>query len=203
MTAILALPEISMPISIETGEDWLDAIAFYDASGLPLALDGILFHLQVRVAASDNEIFFEATTADGSLQILASSALISVASSGVGYVVGDLIHAATSDAIVPMTIKVTAVGGSGAVTAASIADPGIYTILPGNPATQGSTSGSGSGATFNLTWINNALVIAVASATLPAKFVAGQYVYGIQVTAEGYTMTLASGDLTLTDGVVR
>lgn len=62
----------------------------------------------------------------------------------------------------PAILQVTSIGGGGAVTGVQLVDPrngeatpqsGAY-FYPNatNPATQGSTTGGGSGATFNLTW---------------------------------------------------
>lgn len=70
---------------------------------------------------------------------------------GTGYVTGDTIPVAGGTCSIQPVLTVTA--PSGAVTALSVATPGSCTVLPpNNPATQASTSGAGTGATFVLTW---------------------------------------------------
>lgn len=89
----------------------------------------------------------------------------SVVAGGVGYAVGDTIVLAlgpvTSAPIgAPAQLQVTSVSG-GAITGVSIintflnANPdvsGAYFTVQPNPQAQGTTSGSGTGATFDLTW---------------------------------------------------
>ena len=73
-----------------------------------------------------------------------------VASGGSGYIVGELITLTGGTEVVPAIVRVTTVSG-GAVTAASVSRTGVYTTAPTNPASQASSTGSGTGATFNLT----------------------------------------------------
>jgi len=89
-----------------------------------------------------------------------------VAAGGSGYAVGDVITLAsgvnTSAPIgAPAQLLVTGVGGSGAVTSVSVvnviagASPavgGSYFAAQTNPVAQGSSTGAGTGATFNLTF---------------------------------------------------
>ena len=79
----------------------------------------------------------------------------SIAASGAGYVVGDVIPVAggtVGERLTPASIEVTAINGSGGVTGARLFEPRSYIVAPSNPvATSG---GTGSGATFNLTWSN-------------------------------------------------
>ena len=91
---------------------------------------------------------------------------VAVASGGLGYAVGDVItlaQAAQGSAPVgaPAQVQVTATGGGGAITSAvPIQDminsttmiAGSYFAIQPNPIAQGSTSGTGTGATFNATW---------------------------------------------------
>lgn len=70
-----------------------------------------------------------------------------VAAGGAGYAVGDTITVATNTVLL--------VGGvaAGAITSIAVQAGGLDTgTLPSNPVPQVSTSGSGTGATFNLTW---------------------------------------------------
>lgn len=89
-----------------------------------------------------------------------------VAAGGTGYAVGDVITlasgVATSPPIgAPAQLVVSTIGGGGAVTAVAVvnqvagaASPqgGSYFAKQTNPVAQGSTSGAGTGATFNLTF---------------------------------------------------
>lgn len=89
-----------------------------------------------------------------------------VAAGGSGYAVGDFITLVsgptTSPPIgAPVVLQVATIGGGGSVATASVvnqiageASPqgGSYFASQANPIAQGSTTGSGSGATFNLTF---------------------------------------------------
>lgn len=70
---------------------------------------------------------------------------------GSGYAVNDTITIAGGTSSVAVVLTVTAVT-AGLVTAASIKTAGTYTALPPSVATQASTSGSGTGATFAIKW---------------------------------------------------
>ncbi|MBC7983076.1 MAG: cellulase family glycosylhydrolase [Candidatus Obscuribacterales bacterium] len=76
-----------------------------------------------------------------------------IAAGGSGYVVGDTITLAKPNTVyTPAVLRVTAVGASGAVSAVSITNSGVYlqTALPTTAVAQASTSGTGAGATFTL-----------------------------------------------------
>jgi hypothetical protein len=89
-----------------------------------------------------------------------------VAAGGTGYVLGDLIFLAqapqgSAPIGAPATLQVTGVGGGGSVTSAAIVPiitseaipfTGSYFAPQPNPSAQGTTSGLGTGATFNLTF---------------------------------------------------
>lgn len=89
-----------------------------------------------------------------------------VASGGIGYAIGDIITLFTppnTDPPIgaPAQLLVTSIGGAGAVTGVSIVNVvlgasspvgGSYFAAQSNPVAQGSTSGVGTGATFNLTF---------------------------------------------------
>ena len=77
----------------------------------------------------------------------------SVATGGTGYAVGDSVTLAKPNTVyAPAVLRVSAVGAGGAVTGVSVSIEGKYlqTALPAAPVSQGSTSGSGSGASFGL-----------------------------------------------------
>jgi phage tail sheath gpL-like len=75
-----------------------------------------------------------------------------VASGGTGYTVGDTIQVGNDVVLTVDTVT------TGAITAASVTDAGsLATAPPDNPVSQVSTSGTGTGATFNLTWTDEVL----------------------------------------------
>lgn len=77
----------------------------------------------------------------------------SIATGGTGYAVGNNIVLAGGTGTAAIQITVTSIGAAGVITGYSISNTGLYTVLPTTPATQASTTGSGTGATFNLlTW---------------------------------------------------
>lgn len=71
-----------------------------------------------------------------------------IVGAGAGYRVGDLLSV-TGTAQRAARLYVSAVSGSGAVTAVAVDDAGVYATLPANPVVV--TGGAGAGATFNLT----------------------------------------------------
>ena len=82
---------------------------------------------------------------------------VTVAAGGSGYAVNDTITLPQPNTVYsPAQFTVTGVDASGAVTAVNITQSGSYlqTSLPANPVAQASTSGKGSGASFNLTFYN-------------------------------------------------
>ena len=82
---------------------------------------------------------------------------------GSGYVAGEVVTIAGGTCSVAPTVYVRAVS-AGAITSASVQTVGNCTVLPSNPVNQASTSGSGTGGRFNLTW--GPLSPAVVPATL-------------------------------------
>lgn len=74
-------------------------------------------------------------------------------SGGSGYVVGNLITLAGGTRSTPVVITVDSVDGGGAILTSHMSTAGNYTALPTNPVAQATTSGIGTGATFNMNWI--------------------------------------------------
>ncbi|MBL5914653.1 SGNH/GDSL hydrolase family protein [Enterobacter asburiae] len=74
----------------------------------------------------------------------------SVTAGGSGYTSGDTLTLSGGVFSAPTKLKITAVDASGAVTAAAVAQPGVYTTTPVNPAAV--SGGTGSGASFTMTW---------------------------------------------------
>ena len=74
----------------------------------------------------------------------------SIAAAGTGYAVDDIVTISGGTFTTALQLKVTSVGGGGEITGASTDTKGVYTVAPGSPAST-TTSGSGVGATVNLT----------------------------------------------------
>src|SRR6266403_2112645 len=86
-------------------------------------------------------------TATGTAVLHCNTAAIAAA--GINYVVGDTIVLASG-----VVLQVSTVGGGGTITGISIINQGSVLAgpVPANPVAQTSTSGIGTGGTFNLTW---------------------------------------------------
>jgi hypothetical protein len=124
-----------------------------------------------------------------------ASAAINAA--GTGYLPNDTITLAGGTETVAAVVKVLTVGGSGAVSTFSVVSSGSYTVAPVS-FTQGSTSGSGSGATFNTLefGVNTVTVSTAGSYTvLPANPVAQGTTSGSGV---GATFNVSWGLLSVT-----
>ncbi|EDU4962240.1 SGNH/GDSL hydrolase family protein [Salmonella enterica subsp. enterica serovar Saintpaul] len=77
-------------------------------------------------------------------------ATATITGAGTGYAVGDNLTPAGGNFAVPGRIRVTGVDGAGAITGAAVQQPGVYTDKPTNPVA--TTGGSGSGASFTVSW---------------------------------------------------
>lgn len=84
------------------------------------------------------------------LAALQATVVVGIAAGGTGYVTGDTVTLTGGTFTTATVLTITAVAG--AVTAAVITTPGRYTVAPGSPVAQGSTSGVGTGATFTMTY---------------------------------------------------
>ena len=73
----------------------------------------------------------------------------SIASGGSGYVVGEIITLAGGVFTTPAQVSVTSVSG-GVITAVQVRKNGVYQTNPTSPASQATTSGSGTGATITI-----------------------------------------------------
>lgn len=89
--------------------------------------------------------------------------IATIVSGGTGYVVGEVITLAGGTAVIPAKVKVASVSG-GVITSVTTDTPGLYTVNPTSPTGQASSTGAGTGATFNGTWSGN-----------PTKFSSGTY----------------------------
>lgn len=81
----------------------------------------------------------------------AISATVDASNLGTGYAIGDTITLTGGTGTEPI-LTVLSIGGGGAVGLVAVTTPGNLTVLAANPVSQGSTSGSGSGAKFNLAY---------------------------------------------------
>lgn len=75
---------------------------------------------------------------------------VSISSGGTGYTAGNVLTVVGGTSASAASITVVSVSAEGAITSAAVGRPGVYTDTPANPASV--TGGSGTGATFNLTW---------------------------------------------------
>ena len=75
----------------------------------------------------------------------------SITAAGTGYAVGDTITVTGGIYSQQATYTVLTIGGSGAVTGLTTISNGVYTVVPGTPATT-TTSGNGTGLTLTLTF---------------------------------------------------
>ncbi len=104
---------------------------------------------------------------------------ISIDVAGTGYVVGDAISGDSGD----FAGEVSAVGGSGEITAVTISDPGIYASVP----TLSVTSSGGSGATLTATVADLANVVCAALPAVCSALLAHAVVTGPHTTLQDFT----------------
>lgn len=105
-------------------------------------------------------IIKRSTTSGGTTTIGRACAGVTIASGGSGYAVGDTIQCNLGGATgTAPTVTVTAVS-AGVITDVDLTDPACITTStdPTNPVSQASTSGSGTGATFNLSYSSAAIL---------------------------------------------
>lgn len=131
-----------------------------------------------------------------SLGILVNSSIYqvsaaSVQSGGSGYAVGDTITLTGGTAINQAVLTVATLSGS-AVATATVTYPGNYTVKPSDPVSQGSTSGSGSSATFNLTWTSQyarSVVTDESGAAVWARLGSSSFISGLMAKANAYDLS--------------
>lgn len=81
-----------------------------------------------------------------------SAAAATIQSAGTGYVIGEMITLTGGTSTSQTVITVLSIGGGGAIATIQVSTPGQYQAEPSNPVAQGSTTGVGIGATFNVTF---------------------------------------------------
>jgi len=82
----------------------------------------------------------------------AEAVSVAINAAGTGYVVGNTLDVVGGLGQIDAELTVTTVNGSGGITGVTISNAGQYTEIPTNPVSV--TGGSGSAATFNLTFDN-------------------------------------------------
>jgi hypothetical protein len=124
----------------------------------------------------------------------------SVQAGGSGYAVGDTITLTGGTAITQAVLTVATLSGS-AVATVTVTYPGNYTTKPSDPVSQGSTSGIGSGATFNLTWttqFTRSVVTDESSAVPWQRLGSSSFVSGLMAKANGLDFATGIGSSALT-----
>jgi hypothetical protein len=135
-----------------------------------------------------------------SLGLLVNSSVYTVTAAAVqaggsGYAVGDTITLTGGTAITQAVLTVATLSGS-AVATATVTYTGFYTVKPTDPVSQGSTSGAGTGATFNLTWAAQfaSSVVTNESGALPwTRLGSSSFVSGLMAKANGFDFATAIG----------
>ncbi len=135
-----------------------------------------------------------------SLGLLVNSAIYQVSSAAVqaggsGYAVGDTITTTGGTAINQAVLTVATLSGS-AVATVTTTYGGTYTVTPSNPVSQGSTSGAGTGATFNLTFATQFTrsIVTDESGLVPwARLGSSSFVSGLMAKANGLDFATAIG----------
>jgi hypothetical protein len=88
-----------------------------------------------------------------------------VSAGGTGYVVGDQITLAGGTFSVAAILQVATLSGS-AVATVTVVRNGMYSAVPSNAVAQASTTGSGTGATFTVSWSANGQSISLTRQTI-------------------------------------
>lgn len=91
-----------------------------------------------------------------------------IAAAGTGYAANDQITLTGGTFTQAAVIKVLTVSG-GIPQTIQVLTPGTYTVFPTNPVAQGTTTGSGTGATFNLTFAADITFTAIYTGSLGNK----------------------------------
>jgi hypothetical protein len=104
---------------------------------------------------------------------------------GSAYIVGDQITIGGGTYSSPAVLSVASV--LAAITNVGVQTPGVYTVLPTNPVSQASTSGSGSGALFEMTWTSAS---PYSAATVALAFGGTDYQIGDTIAIAGGTFSV-------------
>jgi len=137
-------------------------------------------------------------TVNAASQVHYDATAIVIVDAGSGYVATDTITLTGGTAGTDAIVTVDTVDGGGAILTAHVSTAGDYTVRPSNPVAQGSTSGVGVGATFDVTFgvLSGGVISAVTITTvgsytaLPSNPVAQTSSSGM---GTGATFTMAWG----------
>ncbi len=133
-----------MPISGFTPQKGVGLPVSTISNGVSIPLDGTPTLVFVTNLGSNTAFI---NLGDNTQQAITAN----VVNDGAGYVVNEEITLAGGTFTTAAVIKVLTVN-AGNILTYKIKTAGVYTVLPANPVAQGSTTGIGSGATFNMTW---------------------------------------------------
>lgn len=159
------LPEVFDNIAGSGATLWSNMV-----NAVNLGQSGIRGPSQLCIASLGNGVGSGTVTAAGSYTILPTVSIsagggsgatatlrmkgltpTAIAAAGSGYNMGDTITLAGGTNTSPTILTVATVSGSGVATV-TVTQAGSYSVLPSNPVSQASTSGSGTGATFTMAW---------------------------------------------------
>lgn len=140
--------------SFINGGPWLDlATILFNPTPNANGVSKLLFvAAKTTTKATIGYTFNQSSTGAGAVLAPKMKAVsIAITAGGTGYAVNDTITLTGGTFTQAIQVRVTTVS-SGVVTGVSFVQNGSYSALPTNPVAQGSTSGSGTGATFTPTW---------------------------------------------------
>lgn len=145
-------------------------------AGLYLARTGVMGLVAKSLGIQVNSAVFQLSSA-------------AVSAGGSGYVVGDTItFPVPAGVITPAVVTVATLSGS-AVATVTVTYPGNYDSAPSNPVSQSSTSGVGTGATFNFTMttqFTRSAVVAESGVAPWVRFGSSSFVAGLMSKANAY-----------------
>ncbi len=173
--------------------------AAFKAIGGALGSPGISFSADATAGLYLNTTGIVALVAK-SLGIQINSSIYQVSAAAVqaggsNYAVGDTITLTGGTAINQAVLTVATLSGS-AVATVTVTYPGNYSVKPADPVAQGTSSGIGTGASFNMTWTTQytrAVVTDEASNAVWQRLGSSSFVSGLMAKANGLDFATAIG----------
>jgi len=130
-------------------------------SGTSLTVSGLVLEASPPSNATVEVAGLRAAAGDLSIVVTQGASVVaSIATAGTGYVVGDILTVSGGTFTTAATLRVLAIS-AGLVTSVEVASRGAYTVVPANPVAH--TGGTGTGATFNLTFVQDTAVLTSAA----------------------------------------
>lgn len=132
----------------------------FNSAATAAQITGSISGTVLTVSAVANGVLYPGQTIQGTgiaagtiITALGGSAVLSsaITTAGTGYAVGDTITVTGGVYSQQASYTVATIGGSGAVTALTLVNNGVYSIVPGTPSAT-TTSGNGTGLTLTLTF---------------------------------------------------